>query len=329
MAGPDQPGALVISLDLELHWGMRDRVGPTGQAAADLAASRDVSCRLARLFSERNIRATWAVVGMLFASTRSELERFSPSCRPRYRRPELDPYSEPVGENESDDPLHLAGSLVRELSGTPGQEIASHTYSHYYCLESPQDEQAWRSDLAAAQAIAAHQGLSLRSLVLPRNQWEPSLLDVLPEYGFDCVRAPRPGWANRPRPAGTTPAAARIARSAAYYQGLRPLPSFGWTELDLSGGVCRLPASSFLPPWTPGRRRLEPLRQRRLVRGLRHAIRTGGIFHLWWHPHNFVPHVGPNLDELARFLDVFAWMSARHGIVSLSMGDVADRAFAR
>ncbi len=47
-----------------------------------------------------------------------------------------------------------------------GQEIASRTFAHYYCLEPGQDA----ADLEAARAIAAAQGLATRTLVLPRNQ---------------------------------------------------------------------------------------------------------------------------------------------------------------
>ena len=60
-----------------------------------------------------------------------------------------------------------------------------------------------------------------------------------------------------------------------------------------------------------------------LVAGLRDAARHGRIFHLWWHPHNFTPFPGPNMDLLRRVLDEFAVLSEAEGMRSLSMRDVA------
>ena len=85
---PDRPGALVISLDFELHWGVtgpRDagrcpvpapEPGPPGGGGHGLACSR-----------HRHIRATWATVGFLFASNRGELEAHLPRERPTYAAP--------------------------------------------------------------------------------------------------------------------------------------------------------------------------------------------------------------------------------------------------
>jgi hypothetical protein len=131
---PAHPGALVISLDFEQHWGMRDHVDIHSAAFAELASSRRVVSDLAALFAGRRIHATWATVGFLFASTSAELSAHLPERRPSYRDGRFDPYVEPVGDDETSDPEHLAGSLVDLVAGTPGQEVASHTFSHFYCL---------------------------------------------------------------------------------------------------------------------------------------------------------------------------------------------------
>ena len=75
--------------------------------------------------------------------------------------------------------------------------------------------------------------------------------------------------------------------------------------LDLSGdlgfdppkshGLRNLPASRFLSPYRPGRKRLEPLRLRRIRNAMSGAARSGKSFHLWWHPHNFGLHLEESL----------------------------------
>jgi len=319
-------GAFVISLDFELHWGMRDHEEGRGVVAADLVSSRLHVRQLADLFAERSIRATWATVGLLFASSRRELAPFLPTIRPRYARKELDPYVEVLGDDEEDDPLHFAGSLVRYLSATPGQEIASHTFSHFYCLEEGQDEQALRADLDAARAIAAPFGLPLRTLVLPRNQWNPRYAAAVRECGFTCYRGPQPSWGYHAQSTETTSPVRRAARLADTYAGLSAPPTFEWEDLVDDTGLCNVPASAFLRPYSPRRRALEPLRRARIVSGLRAAARGGRVFHLWWHPHNFARHPEESFDLLRAVLDEAARLATSDGLTSMSMGDVSDTA---
>jgi peptidoglycan/xylan/chitin deacetylase (PgdA/CDA1 family) len=323
----DTPGALVISLDFELHWGMRDHTDASPQVAADLVASRAMVARLAALFATRQVRATWATVGMLFASSAEEVEQFRPSLRPGYGRPDLDPYTERVGATEIDDPLHLAGSLVDLLAGTPGQEVASHTFSHYYCLDEGHEEEAFRADLAAAQAIAASRNVQLRSLVLPRNQWRSDLAGTVLDSGFECYRGVQPGWATRARPTDGG-MAVRATRLADTYVG-RPLQSFDWTGIVESSGLCNVPASAFLRPISSSTGALVALRRKRLLQGLRDAARRCRVFHLWWHPHNFVAHPEANLAELELLLDEVEQLRSTEGLRSLTMGDVAGIARGR
>jgi len=321
--GPDRPGALVISLDFELHWGMRDHVAPDSPAFADLEPSRTVVADLAELFADRGLRATWATVGFLFASTGDELAAHLPATRPSYTRAEFDPYGQAVGADEGADPEHLAGSLVRLLAATPGQEVASHTFSHYYCLEDGQGEDEFRADLAAARSIAAAQGLDLTSLVLPRNQWNPRYAAVVADSGFTCFRGPQPSRGHQARPNEEHGPIERAARLADSYVGTSPPPTFAWDELARPDGLCDVPASAFLRPYSPGRRRLDPLKFRRLTSGMRDAARRGRIFHLWWHPHNFARHPKESFAFLGRLLDEFDGLAEREGMRSLSMRDVA------
>src|SRR3954471_7702130 len=93
-------GALVISLDFEIHWGVLERPAD-GPYARKL---RGVPCSVRgtlALFREFEVRATWCTVGMLFARSRAERERFSPGVRPRYRVPLPDPYAVRTGDGEA------------------------------------------------------------------------------------------------------------------------------------------------------------------------------------------------------------------------------------
>ena len=318
-----QPGALVISLDFELHWGLRDHTKRTDALYRRLPDARSAVTSMLDVFVARNIRATWATVGFLFGSSRDEIAAYSPSERPAYARAELNPYVESIGTDERHDPEHMAGSLVEQISASAGQEVASHTFSHYYCLEPGQTEATFRADLAAAQTIAARRGLELTSLVLPRNQWNPAYTAAVLDLGFRCIRGPQRSWSHRPRPQGRQSTLVRAARLSDAYVGLSPPPTTDWKEVLLPSGLCNVPASAFLRPYDPSRKRLEARRLARLRSGMRHAAKHGRIFHLWWHPHNFSQHQTENFAVLEQILDEFDRLAESEGMQSLTMADVA------
>jgi hypothetical protein len=321
----NRPGALVISLDFELHWGVRDHVERDDPLYGRLPHARQAVVDMLEVFVTRDIRATWATVGFLFASTRDEVAAHMPRERPTYPRAELDPYAETIGIDEEHDPEHLAASLVELIRSSAGQEVASHTFSHYYCLEPGQNETMFRADLAAAQTMALRRGIELTSLVLPRNQWNPDYSAAVLDQGFNCIRGPQRSWGHRSRQDTQQNILHRGARMADSYIGVSPPPTTAWENVLLPSGLCNVPASAFLRPYDPDRKRLEPLRLARLRSGLRNAARHGGIFHLWWHPHNFSQHGAENFAVLEQILDEFDQLAATDGMESLTMADVAAR----
>lgn len=324
-ADDHSPGALVISLDLELHWGVLDKCSADGPYAKNLHGARTVIPRMLELFEEFEVAATWATVGFLFARSAQEVEEFSPLQRPRYRKMELSPYEVPVGVDEAADPLHLGASLVRSIRETPRQEVATHTFSHYLCGEKGQGREEFRADLAAAKAIAARHQVDLRSIVFPRNQHNPAYDEVLEELG---IRAYRGNPRSRLWRFDNAEESARIWMRAgrfldAYLGGSGG--AFDWNEVRQTGGLSDVRASTVLRPFSPHLRLLEPLRLRRIRRSLRFAARSRRILHIWWHPHNFGIHQEQNLRFLRGILRDFATCRERYGMESLSMSEVDSR----
>jgi peptidoglycan/xylan/chitin deacetylase (PgdA/CDA1 family) len=324
--GPDQPGALVISLDFELHWGVRDHTMAAAEYRANLLGARRVIPRLLEMFEEYEVRATWATVGFLFAGSKAELDRFRPPVLPTYDVRSLFPYDEPVGADEAADPLHFARSLVAAIAGSPGQEVATHTYSHYFCAEPGQTSEQFAVDLDSAVAIAASQGLSLRSIVFPRNQHQPAYDDILRGRGITVYRGNPDSWMWRFETAGESATRGkRLARLLDTYLPISGDGSFAWVDVPKGDGLMDVRASFFVRPYAPRLRSLEGLRGRRLRHALRSAARRKRIVHLWWHPHNFGRHPDECLRILRTVLDEYARLRDEFGMISLSMADVADR----
>lgn len=327
MDRPDY-GVLVISLDFELHWGVRDHYTPDGAYRRNLLGARRAIPLMLDLFERYDIAATWATVGFLFAASREERERFSPVIQPRYENPALSPYDEPTGEGEADDPLHYAPGLIAEIVRRPRQEVATHTYSHYYCLDPGQTRMAFKADLESAVNIARAHSLTLRSIVFPRNQVNLAHVDVLRECGIVCYRGTESGWMYRPA-ADARKARILNARRADRYLNLSGFNLTNWDDVPGADGLCNVPASRFLNPYQPRLRRLEPARLRRIVEGLRAAAERKRIFHLWWHPHNFGVYTEENIAFLGAILEVFSHLHGSYGMRSLTMAEVASIAEGR
>jgi len=316
-------GALVISLDFELHWGVRDKCSPDGPYRDNLLGARKAIPQILDLFEEFDVAATWATVGFLFAESRREREDFSPPVRPQYVDQRLDPYVEPTGEDEDADPLHFAAGLIARIAKHPKQEIATHTFSHYYCQEPGETREAFAADLSSAVAIAESHGIRLHSIVFPRNQFRPGYEEILKKAGISAYRGNEPHWMYRPRKRSEETLAVRAPRLLDHYVSLSGSKVVGWDEVLQPNGLCDVRSSMFLRPYSVQRRGLESVRLRRICSGIREAAERRGIFHLWWHPHNFGAHTRDNLDFLRNVLEVFSECRLTHGMKSLSMAGVA------
>lgn len=315
---PRAPGALVISLDFELHWGVLER-SPTGQYGANLRGVPESVRGILALFEEFGVRATWGTVGMLFARSRAERDRFSPAVRPRYTAALPDPYAVPVGESETDDPLHYAPTLIAEIAARPGQEVATHTFAHLCPLEPAEGmRDAFREDLRAARAIMRHTlGIEPRSIVFPRNQHDPALNDLLVGEGVPCYRGNPRSWMWKAAPGAGQGALRRAARLADAYLG--PARTTRWDEVAQPDGTFDVRASFFVRVGS-GR-----LGARRIASALTAAARRGEILHLWWHPHNCGARPAASLGFLRGVLETFSRLRDRYGMESLGMADVAAR----
>jgi len=318
-------GSFIISLDFELYWGVRDVVR-LEDARDHFLRARDAIPEMLRLFEEHEVHATWATVGFLFARSRKELLDHLPDTRPAYREPRLDPYRtlDALGEDEKRDPFHFARSLLERVADTPGQEIASHTFSHFYCLEDGQTEAAFEADLRAAAAIGAPFGAVTQSLVFPRGQHNPAYDDTLARFGVGSYRIPPQFAPYRPRKSSKEHVAQRALRLLDTYAPVGG--SHVHPAASGSSGPLPLRAGLFLRPYAKSRRRLEPLRKARLRSCMERAARRADEFHLWWHPHNFGTYTRENLALLRETLGTYRELRDRYAWPSRTMGEVASLA---
>jgi len=317
------PGTFIISLDFELHWGVRD-VRTVEQYRENLIGVRRAVPALLETFAEYSVHATWATVGFLFFSRRSDLLRSLPIERPQYRDARLSPYAdvETIGVDEDQDPFHFARSLLEQIRSAPFQEIGTHTFSHYYCLEATQRVAAFRADLDAAMTAAEEFGVALKSIVFPRNQYDDCHLRICAEVGLKAFRGNPQSFLYRPQIGANETLWLRAGRLLDSYFNVSShncytMPS-GRGEVPVN-----LAASRFLRPYNARQRTVQPLQERRVKDDLSYAAKRGLVYHLWWHPHNFGANLDSNLGMLRRILDHYQLLRERHGMQSRNMGECA------
>jgi hypothetical protein len=311
---------LVVSLDFELYWGVRDR-SDLASYAVNLRGAREVVKRLVELFVESDVHATWATVGALFCKNYDELQFCLPARRPSYRNAALSPYYDLPRSHtcERDEPLRYAGSLVDLIKSAPGQEIATHTFSHYYCLEEGQTPEDFAADLDAAGRAAELRGVRLESIVFPRNQVNAAYLRLCRAAGLVAFRGGGEDW--RDAPGGAVSLGRRLGRLVDAYLPLGP-PT-GRTVQLTSDGLVDVKASRFFRPRAQRLRGVESLKIQRLISELRTAGERSQIYHVWWHPHNMGADIQGHVAQVKRVLREFQLLNETLGMRSLSMADVA------
>lgn len=320
---PKFQGGFVISLDFEMSWGVLDYLKANPDYQRNIEGEVTAVRAILDVFREYGIAATWATVGLIFAASAEEADSYRPTRIPKYANPEFSPYSNGNGNGFKGVPsLLFAPDLIGAIRDTPKQELATHTFSHFYCLEDGQSIDDFSADLDSALAIARARDVTITSIVFPRNQYNPAYDRVLVEKGITCYRGNPHTRIHRGTREAENKSIYRLGRLLDTYIDLTGNNTWEWNGL-VNGGLVNIPASMFLRPVRHGEmpRRLQA---KRIKAALDEAANEGKIFHLWWHPHNYGVDLESNISFLRSVLDDFKALEERTGIRSLNMADAAE-----
>lgn len=313
-----------ISLDFELLWGIFDKVGNTYDPAY-FANTRKLIPRLLDVFEQNEIKATWATVGMLFAEDEAEWRHYSPVHKPSYRESKLSAY-EFVKQNGIDSAVLFAPDLIKKILDTPGQELGSHTFAHYYALMRGQSPEQFRHDLQASQRICREKfGVTMSSLVFPRNHLNELYLPICLEEGYTQVRSNPKNWYWQETQHEDL--SKKWFRSADCFFPVGQSTLFGLEELNpLPSEPILIPASRILRPISKSNKLFNLVRLNRVKSEMSAAARANKAYHLWWHPHNFATDPESAMAELTDLMQHFNRLKEKFGMVSLNMAGLAELA---
>lgn len=312
-------GTFTISLDFELYWGVRDK-RTIESYKQNLDGVYTAIPKILKLFSEYNIHATWATVGFLFFKDFDELKKNLPDVLPSYEKKELSSYDYIASENPKSLKYHFARNLIDIIKQTPSQEIASHTFSHFYTKENNSAKNSFKSDAKAYVKLAKNEDIEINSVVFPRNQIDDDDLKILKEVAIQVYRGNPNHWAYKDGD----------MKKSFFKRVFRFIDIY----LNLSGyhvalprshdGLVEVKSSMFFRPYSKKFAFLESLKLKRVKNAMKYAAKKKQNFHLWWHPHNFGINQEQNLKNLEEILLHFKFLQKKYGMESLNMKELSD-----
>ena len=322
-----ETGIFTISLDFELHWGVSE-TRTVESYRENLLGTRPAIQGILEMFNKYEIHATWATVGMLFCKNKKELMHYADKVdKPSYTEKKLCNFllAKNIGNDFSDDPYHYAPDVIELIATYPNQEISTHTFSHYYCLEEGQNINNFESDLKAAISIAAEIGINFQSIIFPRNQYSEPYLQVCKQYGINAFRGNQQSGLYAPMAKEAYKSKwRRIGRLLDAYVNISGQHAFKITKPE-NGEMLNIPGSRLLRPYHPKLRLFEGIRIRKIMSEMTYAAKNNLVYHLWWHPHNFGKYTQENLATLDRVLRHYEALKSKFGFSSLHMAEISKQ----
>jgi peptidoglycan/xylan/chitin deacetylase (PgdA/CDA1 family) len=278
--------SFVVSIDLELAWGVWDKISNRAIALAE-ELERPIVRRLLDLFERYDIPATWATVGRVFDGEAAESSRRGKAWS--------------------------APETVEWIMRTPGHEVASHGFEHKYFPELSVNQA--HDELGAVKAAHQKLGAPLRSIVYPRNQI--AHVEHLPSAGIKVYRSHDVGLLAIAERGGS-----HLRQVANLVDKCIPVDLQSAHASPGAGNTVDLPSSLLLLSREGVRDWIRPSwMQARIDAGLRRAQRDQGCFHLWFHPSNFYFKADQQFATLEATLHKVASLRARGTLATKVMAD--------
>lgn len=315
-------GTLCISLDFEKFWGIHD-VSKLKDVEQNMLKVSDVVSKLLALFKKYDIHCTWAVVGLLGFSDLQTLKNSVKTKRVPYLDSNLSPFPLSKFELEKYNVNSFLGQAeINLIKQHKHQELASHTFSHYYCLEKGVDIENFTHDMTLFKKYILEE---VKSIVFPRNQIKDDCLNICAKEGVVAFRGNQKNkfWKNTSYT--NEKLIQKIGRTLDAYIKISKDNLIEWQSLNVkTNGLVNIPASRFFKP-AKYFKLIESLKLSRIKKQMLKSAQTNQIYHLWWHPHNFSTNTAQNFEQLENLLIYFNQLKKDYGYQSLNMNEIAQQ----
>ena len=313
-------GFFVISLDFELYWGVSESK-TIKSYFNNLNNTKHVVNKLLNIFLKNQIEATWATVGFLFFNSVEKITIFkkrNSAKIPKYFRKNINNYDIIDSINQNDKDFYFANELIKKINNTDGQEIATHTMSHFYSLERGVNIRDFENEIKNAVKIASKNGIEIKSIVFPRNQYNDEILKSCKKFGINSFR----GNENHIlyNPSANQNLFRRLLKYIDSYINITCSKSY----FIKKNNFLNIPASCFLRPYNKKLLLFEKIKISKILNEMTYAAKNNQVYHLWWHPHNFGKDLENNFKILEKIIRHYSFLNKMYGFKSINMKNLNE-----
>lgn len=312
-------GVFVISLDFELFWGVAD-IADYSLWKEKIDKVYEIVPKTLALFEKYGIHATWATVAGIMTDGPSELYRYFPEKIPEQTRGIIDKFHFNEDNNRIPDFMLFGRRLVDLINSSDGQEIGTHTFTHYYCDKEDSNPKDFSYELVTASQIMKNKGYGeCRSVVFPRNQVSSRFVSAMPD-NIKIYRGTIPGYIDvlkkKKKKAGTI---------IWYLDHYLPLQNSTYNLDDIGEGIkYNVKLSRLFKAYKGKYAFAEKVKVWRYKREMHFAAKKGRVYHICWHPHNFSTDTDKNFEQLEELLKAYHKMKEKYGMVSANMNECME-----
>ena len=261
----------ILSFDCEGKWGMADDAAMASNNPINGDSLTKAYTQIFEILERHKIAATFALVGLFaggyeqYVDSRGELLDSEPH-RDWLKVPER---SFAAGFQDG----WFYPELVNQIKARGNHEIASHSFTHLPLHNGGVAEKSFLTELKFVNQWKAQNSVELSTFIYPRNQIKfEEQLSNFDFLGYRQCDIQNSAYANR-------------------FQILQDECNIGRKsdKHSVSTRPIAIPPGTFLN-WRHGPRRIIPkwVTLKRWSNVLDHAVFSGGVAHLWLHPHNLI-----------------------------------------
>lgn len=261
----------ILSFDCEGKWGMADDSAMASNNPINGDSLTKAYTQIFEILERHKIAATFALVGLFaggyeqYVDSRGELLDSEP------HRDWLNVPERAFAAGFQDGWFYP--ELVNQIKARGNHEIASHSFTHLPLRNGGVAEKSFLTELKFVNQWKAQNSLELSTFIYPRNQIKfEEQLSNFDFLGYRQCDIQNSAYANR-------------------FQILQDECNIGRKsdKHSVSTRPIAIPPGTFLN-WRHGPRRIIPkwVTLKRWSNVLDHAVFSGGVAHLWLHPHNLI-----------------------------------------
>ncbi len=265
----------ILSFDCEGKWGMADDPAMASNNPIGYNSLVKAYARIFEILENYQVPATFALVGLFAGGYEEYLESRNQllESKPHNKWLQIPEKSFAAGVTDG----WFYPELVGHIRSAGMHEVASHSYSHLPLHNIEVTKNSFITELDLVKQWSAKNSIELSTFIFPRNQiqYQEALSDFA-YRGYRQCDLQNAAYANRMK---ILQDECNIRKSSDAHSAIvEPIA---------------IPPGMFLN-WRHGPRRVIPeqITLKRWSNVLRHAVTTGGVAHLWLHPHNLVTAKG-------------------------------------